>query len=518
MQSQIPQACNSAPAVAQAPTSTPGTALAQAIAAERAGDHEAAIRGFTGVLQRDPGSVAALCGLGRVMLGIESYQEGLVCLEKALLIDPQHAESHYRSGIALALLGRGPEAIERFDRVLRLDPDHLDAQYRRAAALADLARFDEALMGLDRLFALLPNDVAVLNARAFALEGLGRLQSALAAYDRVLAINPEHPGARRRRSFIYLAHGKLLEGFRDHEYRWQEQQTYANRQRLTHLITLPLNTSAPLWLGDAPLGGKTLLLHHEQGLGDTLHFVRYAALAAALGARVILGVPPSLRRLLQAMPAVADVTIRTDALPAHDFHCPMMSLPLAFRTTLDSIPANIPYLQADPQDTAAWAQRLGPATRPRIGLVWACGAYPPGRAIALELLRPLLALDADFISVQKELGDGDSGRLAELGIAHRGELLEDFADTAALIQNLDLLISVDTSTAHLAGALGKPVWVLLKFPADWRWLLGRDDSPWYPTARLFRQPTLGDWAPVVEQVRRALSELVATQGSALISL
>jgi ADP-heptose:LPS heptosyltransferase len=265
--------------------------------------------------------------------------------------------------------------------------------------------------------------------------------------------------------------------------------------------------------------GKTILLHSEQGLGDTLQFCRYADLVKAEGAAVILQVEAPLVRLLSTLKGADRVLAKGADLPDFDLHASIMSLPRAFRTSLQTVPAAIPYLHADPEDVAAWARRLGPRTRPRIGLAWAGGFRPDRpdlwtiyrrRDAPLRMLAPLARAEADFISLQK--GERAENELAELVAAgwdgpamlNPAAELRDFADTAALVENLDLVITVDTAVAHLAGALGKPVWILDRFDSCWRWMRERTDSPWYPTVRLFRQKTFGDWGPVIQEIAEAL--------------
>jgi hypothetical protein len=261
--------------------------------------------------------------------------------------------------------------------------------------------------------------------------------------------------------------------------------------------------------------GKTILLHSEQGLGDTLQFCRFANLVKAEGATVILQVETPLVRLLSTLEGADLVLAKGSGLPDFDVHASIMSLPRAFRTTLKTVPAQVPYLYAEPDKVAAWRQRLGSATRPRVGLAWSGGAAPGRddlgrRNIPLHMLAPLARAGVDFVSLQK--GERAEAELADLVAAgwdgpamfNPAPDLHDFSDTAALIENLDLVITVDTSIAHLAGALGKPVWILNRFDSCWRWMRGRTDSPWYPTARLFRQKTFGDWAPVAQDVAEAL--------------
>jgi len=271
------------------------------------------------------------------------------------------------------------------------------------------------------------------------------------------------------------------------------------------------NFARPLWLGAERIDGTTMLLHHEQGLGDAIRFCRYVPLVAARGARVIIEVEEPLRQLMSGLAGVSHCVSKGEALPDFDLHCPLLSLPLAFETRLDTIPSTTPYLRA-PAHGQDWEARLGPKDRPRIGLVWSGNPRHRDdrkRSIELNALSPLFDVAATFVSLQKDLRAGDEAVLMERSdIIKLGQSLGSFADTAALLSHLDLVISVDTSVAHLAGAFGRPVWVLLPLVPDWRWLLDRDDSPWYPTARLFRQTDTSDWRGVVKRVRTALHDLV----------
>jgi hypothetical protein len=268
----------------------------------------------------------------------------------------------------------------------------------------------------------------------------------------------------------------------------------------------------PLWLGESDLTGKTILVHAEQGLGDTLQFLRYVPSIAARGGAVVLEVQPALLPLLAAQPQLmahlASLHAYGDALPHFDCHCPLLSLPLALGTMLETIPGGVPYIDADPARVIAWRTELRSGDEPRIGLVWAGAkghANDRNRSLPLTLLRPLLQRgDLRFVALQREQREGDAAILAASGVVDAGGRLETLADTTAIIAGLDLVITVDTSIAHLAGAMGKPIWVLLPFCPDFRWLIERDDSPWYPSARLFRQTAAGDWAGVVKRVSEAL--------------
>jgi Glycosyltransferase family 9 (heptosyltransferase) len=243
-------------------------------------------------------------------------------------------------------------------------------------------------------------------------------------------------------------------------------------------------------------------------LGDTIQFCRYVPLVAARGARVILEVQRPLHEIMTNLAGATQVISKGDTLPDFDFHCPLLSLPLAFETRLETIPSTTAYLRAPDQTLNNWQARLGPKARPRIGLVWSgrpAHKNDQNRSISLRSLLPLLDIEATFVSLQKDVRSDDAAVLKKrIDVLHSGDALKDFSDTAALILQLDLVISVDTSVAHLAGALGEPVWILLPYNPDWRWLLDRDDSPWYPSARLFRQQQIGNWAGVIDQVKNEL--------------
>jgi hypothetical protein len=301
---------------------------------------------------------------------------------------------------------------------------------------------------------------------------------------------------------LRLLTGDLDAGWREYEWRWKDKS-----------LDLPERDFAqPLWLGGGGIEGKTILLHSEQGFGDTIQFCRYAPLIAARGARVLLDVPEPLQDLMASVSGVARVISEKDRPPNFDVHCPLLSLPLAFKTRIESIPANTPYLSAPSETMRNWDLSFGSKDRLRVGLAWSgrpTNRDDSNRSIKLQSLLPLLDVRANFVSLQKDVRPDDATELkVRSDLLHVGDKLKTFADTAAVIANLDLVISVDTSVVHLAGALAKPVWVLLSFVPDWRWLLNRDDSPWYPTARLFRQNAPGDWAGVISRVVRELERLL----------
>jgi tetratricopeptide (TPR) repeat protein len=435
-------------------------------------------------------------GLALQLLG--RPDEALASYDEALLLRPDYAEALSNRGAALAALKRPEEALACFDRALALRPEHCDAHYNRAAALNALDRPEEALASCDAALALQPERLSLLNARGLSLHRLNRQREALESYAKALALAPDSDEARWNASLAHLTLGEFAPGFADFEARWKVPALGAGIRKLRR----------PLWLGAEPIEGRTLLLHAEQGLGDAIQFVRYAPLLAERGARILLRAAPELKPIFESLEGVQRVLSTGQRLPRYDLHCPLMSLPLACGTTLESVPGGVPYLAAPPDRVAAWRRRLGDAMRPRIGLAWSGNHAHPSdrqRSLRLERLRPLLQRSGlEIVSLQKEVRDEDREALAASGITHLGEELTDFADLAALISLLDLVVSVDTAVAHLAGALARPVWILLPFCPDWRWLLGREDSPWYPTARLFRQTRPGGWEDVIARLGGAL--------------
>ena len=384
------------------------------------------------------------------------------------------------------------EALASYDAALAQSPTLAEAHSNRGIVLAALGHFDAALASYDRALSLRPSYAQAHSNRGMLLHELGHLAAALASYDCALAIEPNLAQARYNRSMTRLAMGDFTNGWVDHEWRWLTPDSERGR------------FEQPPWLGTETIAGKVVLLHAEQGLGDVLQFCRYAKRVANLGATVILEIPNGLTRLMASLDGLTQVMTRGTPLPRFDYHCPLMSLPLAFHTTLATIPAEVPYLRCTRDQIAAWEGRLGTRNRLR-------------RNIPLAKFAVLKHPDIDFYSLQK--GQPAESELAALAacnwhgptIINHTSAIRDFSDTAALIQNLDLVISVDTSTAHLAGALGKPVWILNRFDACWRWLQGRTDSPWYPSARLYRQGSAGDWDGVMMQVAEDLAHLVGSR-------
>jgi tetratricopeptide (TPR) repeat protein len=539
--------------------------LQQAFAAHQSGDLAEAERRYRAVLEKDPRQVQALTNLGALHLQtgriaeaidwldaslavkpdqphalgnragalrwLGRLDEALAAGDAALAIDPAYADGHNTRGLLLTELGRPEQALAALDQAVTLNPAHPAFWNNRGVALAALARQDEAVDAFDRALALAPGFPDALSNRAAALRALGRLDEAgasceqalalqpghadawvnrgcilrdqgrpaeaMAAFEQALTIKPEHVEAAWSRALLQLVMGDYEAGWRGFELRWKRPE----------LMAYAPAPGAPLWLGETPIEGRTLLLRSEQGLGDSIQMLRYVPRLAALGARVLLTVQPPLETLAAALPGVTALVRQGDSVPPHDLQTPLMSLPLAMRTRADTIPWDGPYLAAPADKAKAWAARLGPRGRLRVGLAWSGNPRhlnDRNRSLALAALAPLLGQDAEFVSLQKDYTPADRGHLADFGVRNHAPALHDFSDTAGLISQTDLVIAVDTSVAHLAGAMGKPVWLLLPFAGDFRWGAEGETTPWYPSVRLFRQTAPGEWAGVLARVTEAL--------------
>ncbi|WP_176060809.1 tetratricopeptide repeat protein [Paraburkholderia sp. BCC1876] len=446
----------------------------------------------------------AWVGRGNALLGLDRHQEAAEAYCEALKRAPEHIDALRNHAAALRALGRHDEALDDYDRALALTGAHPELLYNRAVTLQQLSRYDEA-MDSHAKAACAPADTAQhLYTRAVALQQIGEHEAALCAYAQACERDPHHGAARRSEAYCRLLMGDMATGWALHEARWHATDVALNRR----------HADRPLWLGVEPIAGRTVLLHAEQGYGDTLQFCRYASLVHAKGATVILQAPRELATLLASLSDVSCIVSEDDAIPPFDFQVPLMSLPLAFRTTLDTIPARGAYLHADARRRDEWRRRVDAIATPhklKIGLAWSGNPRhnnDENRSLSFAELAPLFALDATFVSLQPQVRERDRAALAASDVVCFDDALADFADTAALIDALDVVISVDTSVAHLAGAVGRPVWILLPRAPDWRWLLEREDSPWYPSARLFRQSRPGDWPAVIERVGTALLDMM----------
>jgi tetratricopeptide (TPR) repeat protein len=466
-----------------------------------------ALAEYDRAIQLKPDMTEAHNNRGTVLDDLGRPADALLSYDTAIALRPDFPEAHNNRGNALGDLGRHDEALSSYTRALALNPDYADAHDNLGSARAGLGQSEAALPSFERALSLDPDRAETHANRGNVLRGLGRHEDAMRAYAAALALDPGHAAAHWNRSLCQLAMGDYENGWTSFEWRWRSEMAGAKRE-----------LSGRRWLGDFPIDGATVFVHAEQGLGDMLQFCRYIPMLAAR-ARVILETPRPLARLLSGLEGVARVVIQGEPPPRYDAWIPLLSLPAAFGTTLETIPAGIPYLSADPERSAAWRRRLATLPGRKVGLVWA-GSPRPGqpranlidrrRSMALACFGPLAAIPGlSLVSLQK----GEPAAQAPpdgMALHDWTAELEDFADTAALVDALDLVISVDTSVAHLAGALGRPVWVLNRYDQCWRWLWGRTDTPWYPTARLFQQDAPGDWSGVIARVVDALQNETRT--------
>lgn len=466
------------------------------IAAQR-GNFDTAAELIGQAIELEGREAAYYLNLGLVRREQRRLAEAEACFRRAVWLAPAHPDSHNNLAVALAELGQLAAAASAYETALKLNPDYAEAWNNLGNLRRDQGELAAAVDCYHRALAAQPDFADAFNNLGVALAEQGSAHEALLAYERALALQPDLADAHYNRGLALLARGDFAAGWPEYEWRWQTRHMAAYRRGF----------SQPQWRGE-PAAGRTLLIHAEQGFGDTLQFLRYVPMAAARGLRVVLEIPAPLARLAAALPGVAAVVVQGEKIPDFDLHVPMLSLPLAFGTVLETIPAATPYIKVSEAEAARWRRRLaGPGLK--LGLVWAGNARRENPSLAAvdrrrslhpAALLPLFEVPgAEFVSLQK---DGPAG----LPLRDYMSEIQDFADTAALITSLDLVIAADTAVAHLAGALGKEVWLLNRHDSCWRWLHGRTDSPWYPTMRLYTQPAPGDWGQVIRQVAADLAQ------------
>jgi Tfp pilus assembly protein PilF len=433
------------------------------------------------------------------------------------------------AGIALAENNQFDAAVEKYDAAIMLAPTLSPAYINRALAFASLRRHADALVDLNRSIELQPTLAIAYNNRGTVLRALGdvnaaaqdylkaielagdaavdahgnlatyyfdtkQYEMACALYEKAIAVQPNYARTHWNFGMCLLLLGDLARGWQEYHWRWQVPSYRAAHRSF----------DVPMWLGQTSLNGRTILLQAEQGFGDMIQFCRYSTLAAALGARVLLEVQAGLVELCKSLDGVSEVFAINDPLPSFDFYCPMMSLPLAFATTLETIPAPSQYLTSEPTKVQKWQAKLGDKTKPRIGIVWSTDLHhqsSQSRSVPLDVFAQMLSNEYEFVSLQRMTWPRDMPAMASSAIRRFETDLLDFSETAALCECMDVVVSVDTSVAHLAGALGKPVYILLHANNDWRWLLNRSDSVWYPSAKLYRQENMFEWDGVLASLR-----------------
>jgi len=447
-------------------------------------------------LSLQPNSALYLAGKAATLCLLKRHTEAQPFIQQALDIEPGSELALLCRVDTLLSLGKLHEALIAAEEVIAANPRSLRGHIWRSKILTLLGQPERALMLSAASRNIAPDDPITYINHGFILAALNRFEEALVFYDRALKMRPNHPEAQHNRAFALLSLGRFDDGWLAYEYR-----------NLRHTTLVVRRYQEPLWWGEQPLKDQRLFVYCEQGLGDTIHFSRYALLAAEAGATVFMTVQHPLKRLFKDFHPAVTILIEHEVPPDFDVHCPMLSLPLAFGTRLETIPAwPNGYLKAPPEEATLWAQRL-PQGRRRIGLVWSGSAShtnDANRSMPLARLSPLFQSGDVWVSLQKEVREADKDALQGFDLCDVTAGLADFAATAALISTLDLVIAVDTSVAHLAGALGKPVWLMVPFASDFRWLLKREESPWYPSMRLFRQQRPGDWDGVVARIGTAL--------------
>jgi len=509
----------------------------------KAGDSAQAAQHYRQAVACNPQDARSHFLLGYALRERGEMAEASATLGAALSLDPEMVDAHYVLGSIHQAEGRHAEALRHFHKVLDLDPEaafvyqdlcrayiqsgRVDAAHAFVAEslgrnpdsaelrlmsgniLDHECRFAEALHAYDLALRLVPNSPEVLNNRGMTLSNLARYPEALASYEAAQSLRPDDANAHFNEGLCRLLLGDFETGWKKHEWRWktasfmESKGSYERRE-----------FQRPRWQGDESLNGKRILLHAEQGLGDTIQFCRYAQVLAEMGATVLLEVQPALTGLLSDLPGVSQLLAAGQPVPDHDFHCPLMSLPYACKTGLADLPAADGYLGTSSDHRARadrWRSKLGPPTLPRVGIVWSGSRLHQNdahRSIPFAVFSRLFSDRLHFHCLQNELSASDREQLAQHPqVRLHCDDLVDFSETAALAANMDLVVCVDTSVAHLAGAMGKATWVLVPANPDWRWLLQREDSPWYRSVRLVRQAVLGDWDSVLIRVRGDLDRL-----------
>ena len=475
------------------------------IALQAMGRLDDALGSYDKVLELNPRDAEAYNNRGRVLEELDRLSEALTAYDAALLLRDNFAEIHSNRGNVLKKLGNLDAALDSYDRAIRLKPNYPEAHSNRGNALHELGRFEEALDSYNRAIQLKPDYVTAYANRGRTLFEMKRIEEALQSYDRATVLKPDFADAHSGKGYLLLLLGDFIKGWQAYEWRKKDAALKGGLRSF----------SQPEWSGADDIAGKTLFIQCEQGLGDTIQFCRYARLAEARGANVVLSTQDSLMGLLKGLSPTIEIIDSKSTPPKFDYHVALLSMPLALKTDESRVPADIPYLRADPDRIERWRLKLcGQGFK--IGVAWQGSKLGTsfGKSFHVACLHSISQLPGvRLISLQKNEG---SEQVMTLPDGMKVETLGDdfdcgpdaFLDTAAVMENLDLVITADTSIAHLAGALGRPTWIALKLVPDWRWLLDRNDSPWYPTMRLFRQPARDDWSSVFAAMEKELTRIV----------
>lgn len=474
------------------------------------GAFDLALQNVKESLLLDPANAEAYYNLGNILKEIKRPDEAIACYIKAIQLNPSITHVYMNLGTVLQEKGLFDEAIINYRKALRCDPNNADIYYNLGLVSEEKDQLDEAISYYQKAILLNSDFADAYNNLGILFNKKNQPDSALTCYKKAIELDPHFADAHWNMSHALLLTGQFQEGWKEYEWRWKVKELYH------HSLPQPRNFSQPIWDG-SDIKGRIILLYAEQGFGDAIQFIRYAPLVAQYGATVIVECPNKLTSLLQNTEGIHKVIAYGDRLPEFDVHCPLLSLPSLFNTTLDNIPAKIPYIIPNPTLIQEWREVINRNDfNFKVGLVWATDRLPKEKSCLLETFSSLTLLnDISFYSLQKGEPAIQSKKLPKgMNFFDYTEKINDFSDTAALIMNLDLVISVDTAVAHLAGALGKPVWTLLPFTPDWRWMLNREDSPWYPTMKLFRQPEPGNWNTVIVHIKKEIRVLIRHTASA----
>jgi tetratricopeptide (TPR) repeat protein len=455
----------------------------------------------------DPSLSQAFYGLGLCYDHLGQWEEAILSYSNAIVLRPNFVDALQNRGACYEEIKEWQLAIDNYDEVIRLDSTYSKAYSNKGNALKELGFFEDAIQNITKSIELNPFFAEAYSNLGVLYRDLNQIDKAIECYDKAISIDPNYHSAKFNKSMALLVSGDLVNGFREYEWRWESKGFKSGKR----------NFKQPLWLGDESLSNKTIFIYYEQGFGDTIQFCRYLVKLSNIAKKVIFEVDSLLFDLMKTLDCEITLIPKGTEFSEFDFHTPLLSLPHAFKTSIDNLPIEINYLKSDPKKVLFWKEKIERVTiskKPRIGLVWS-GAYINNadyrsfnerRNIPLEKFKRLNEIDAHFFSFQK-------GEIAELELRSLKQSdwngpeifdftseLKNFSDTAAFLDNMDLLISVDTSCAHLAGAIGKPVWLLNRFDTCWRWMLNRNDSPWYPTLKQYRQKNMLDWNSVINQL------------------
>ncbi|MBM4146316.1 MAG: tetratricopeptide repeat protein [Nitrospira sp.] len=468
------------------------------------GDNDFALKHISESLSLNPSNAEAYYNLGNIFKDRKQLDEAMTWYQKALQVDPNIPQIYLNLGYIFREKEQFDECVTNYRKALQIDPFNAAIYYNLGNVFQDQDKPDASIKYFQKAIQLDPNLLDAYINMGIAFYDKQQLDSAIMIYQEALKFNPNLADAHWNLSHALLLSGNFKEGWKEYEWRWKVKELYQNSLPQTY------NFSQEKWDG-SDITGLSILLYSEQGFGDTMQFIRYVSLLAQRCSRVIVECPKALTTLLRNVKEIDQIIECGSPRPAFDVHCPLLSLPLVFNTTIETIPAKVPYMFADPALVRKWREKIqNDIATLKIGLVWATDRLPKKKSCSLEIFSSLAQMnDITFYSLQKGKADIQA-KYPPVGmkLINYAEEIKDFSDTAALIANLDLIISIDTAVAHLAGAMGKPVWTMLPFAPDWRWMLKREDSPWYPTMKLFRQPFPGDWGSVLSRIETEIGKLL----------